>query len=170
MSQPDTIDELDERDVKTVWPTIGAHAVGRLVGRLCGLRLGIGGFFTLGKLFALATIPLSLAVYAWNIMPVVCRRYTLTGRRVVIRTGLGAVEGPSIGLDAFDRIDVELLPGQEWLHCGELIFKHSGSEVFRLAGVSRPEVFRQACLKARTSLLSVRKVLKQQAGVEEPVA
>jgi hypothetical protein len=33
---------------------------------------------------------------------------------------------------------VELLPGQEWLRAGELIFRRHGNEVFRLSGVSRP--------------------------------
>jgi hypothetical protein len=132
----------------TVWPTIGATAWGRLVGRLSGLPWGYG-FFTLGKIFALATIPLSLAVFCWQLMPFVCRRYTLTNRRLVVRKGLSAVEGPSIRLDQFDEIDVLILPGQEWLHTGHLCFRRQGAEVFRLAAVPRPEVLRQVCLKAK---------------------
>ena len=57
-----------ETTVMTIWPTIGATAPGRWVGRLSGLRLG-WGFFTLGKLLALATIPLSLAVFCWQLLP-----------------------------------------------------------------------------------------------------
>ena len=66
-------------------------------------------------------------------------------------------------LDGFDAIDIELLPGQDWLHAGELVFRRDGSEVFRLSGVSRPEVFRQVCLKARRALLGFRDVATQQA-------
>lgn len=136
----------------TAWPTIGATGAGRLVGRLCGIRAGAGPFIV-GRLMALVTIPVSLIVFCWQLMPVVCRRYALTSRRVVVQKGLQAVEGQSIGFGEFDEIAVEVLPGQGWLHAGNLVFRCGGSEVFRLAGVSRPEVFRQVCLKARTALV-----------------
>ena len=144
-----------ETAVMTVWPTIGATALGRGVGRLCGVKLGIG-FFTLGKLLALATIPLSLTVFVWQLLPFVCRRYSLTDRRILVRLGYKAVEHRVIGLDEFDSIDVVILPGQDWLHAGELVFRRGAIEVFRLSGVSRPEVFRQVCRKAQTALLSFR--------------
>ena len=133
------------------------------MGRLCGLRLGIG-FFTLGKLLALATIPLSLTIFVWQLLPYVCRRYTLTSRRLLIRKGLLPVDDRGIGLDEFDRIDVVMLPGQDWLHAGDLVYMRDGNEVFRLSGVSRPEGFRQVCLKARTASVSFRDVMQQQAA------
>ena len=147
-----------------VWPTIGATALGRWVGRMCGVKIGFGGFFTLGKLFALATIPVSLAVFAWQLMPLVCRRYRLTDRRIIVQKGLGAIDGRAIGLDEFDAIDVEVLPGQQWLHAGELLFKREGTEVFRLSGVSRAEVFGRICLEVRAALISVGEVVQRQAA------
>ncbi len=149
--------ETPETTIMTVWPTIGATAPGRWVGRLCEVKLGLG-FFTLGKLLALATIPLSLTVFIWQLLPVVCRRYRLSNRRIMIQKGLKAIEGPAIALDEFDAIDVLLRPGQDWLHAGDLVFRRQGREVFRLSGVSRPEVFRQVCLKAQNALLSFRAV------------
>lgn len=146
-----------------IWPTIGATAPGRWVGRMCGVKIGSGAFFTVGKLLALATIPVSLAVFFWQLLPFVCRRYTLTDRRIVVQKGLTAVDERSIGLDEFDAIDVEILPGQQWLQAGELVFKREGAEVFRLSGVSRADVFRQVCLKVRGALLSVREVVRRQA-------
>jgi hypothetical protein len=101
-------------------------------------------------------------------MPVACRRYTLTNRRLVIQLGLTAKDGPSIGLDEFDTIEAVLLPGQDWLHAGDLVFRRDGKEVFRLRGVSRPEAFRQVCLKARNSLVRGRQVCEQQAAVATP--
>jgi len=89
--------QRNESPVMTVWPTIAATAAGRWVGRLCALRLGYG-FFTLGKLMAPATIPLSLAVFGWQLMPWVCRRYALTSRRILIQKGLSAAEGPWLDL------------------------------------------------------------------------
>ena len=158
--------ELDEADAMTVWPTIGAHPLGRLVGRLCASNIGLGGFFTLGKLCSLLTIPLSLAVFCWQLMPYICRRYTLSNRRIIIRRGLQPLDAKWVDLDGFDAIEVKVLPGQQWLHCGELIFKRGETEVLRLSGVSRPEVFRQVCLSAQNALLSVRKVVEQQAAVQ----
>jgi hypothetical protein len=157
--------ELDELDAMTVWPTIGAYPLGRLVGRLSANQIGIGGFFTLGKVWALVTIPISLAVFCWQLMPYICRRYTLTNRRVIIRRGLQPLDVKWIDLDGFDDIEIEILPGQEWLHAGELIFKRGETEVLRLSGVSRPEVFRQVCVNTQNALLSVRKIVEQQAAV-----
>jgi hypothetical protein len=156
--------ELVEVTCKVVWPTIGATRAGRLVGRLAAVKLGWGEFFTLGKLWTLATIPISLAVFGWQLMPFVCRRYTLTNRRIIIRKGLRTVDGPWISLDEFDSIRIEVLPGQEWLHAGDLIFQRGDSEVLRLSGVSRPETFRHVCLTARTALVDVRKIVEQQAA------
>ena len=152
---------LSEVTVKTVWPTIGANPFGKLVGSLCGSKIGVG-FFTLGKIWAVVTIPLSLCVYFWMLMPFVCRRYTLTNRRIIIRRGLKPIDEKWIELDEFDSIEVVVLPGQEWLFAGDLVFKHGENEKMRLAGVSRPEVFRQICLAAQNALLSVRKVVQEQ--------
>ncbi|HYW78262.1 MAG TPA: PH domain-containing protein [Thermoguttaceae bacterium] len=155
----------------TVWPTIGANEFGRLVGRLAGIRIGLGSFFTLGTVFAVLTIPISLAVFAWQLMPVVCRRYTLTDRRILIRKGLSAIEETGIDLDEFDAIEVRVLPGQAWLRSGDLIFQREGTEVLRLRGVSRPEVFRQVCLNVQDALLSVRRVVQEQEAADrQPVA
>ncbi len=148
--------ELAEVTCKVVWPTIGATRAGRLVGRLAAVRLGWGEFFTLGKLLALATIPLSLAVFCWQLMPYVCRRYALTNRRIIVRKGLLPMDGRWLELDEFETIDVAVLPGQAWLHAGDLIFRHGGNEVLRLRGVSRPEVLRHVCLTARNAFLYVR--------------
>ncbi len=156
--------QIDEKNIRTVWPTIAAYGAGRLVGRLADVKLGLGSFLTLGNLAAAVTIPISLTVFAWQLMPVVCRRYKLTTRRIIIQNGLTAVDGQTIGLDEFDSIEIEVLPGQAWHHAGELVFLRDGSEVFRLAGVSRPEPFRHLCLETKMSVGSIEKVLCEQAA------
>jgi hypothetical protein len=159
--------EVAEAPCKVVWPTIGATEAGRWVGRLAATRLGIGRIFTLGNLLALATLPLSLAIFCWQLMPWAYRRYVLTNRRIVIRLGLRPRDQRSIDLDQFERIDVELLPGQEWLHAGDLVFRHGGNEVFRLPGVSRPEVFRHVCLTARSvAQMAGRRVAHAATGAD----
>jgi hypothetical protein len=145
----------------TIWPTIGATRAGRWVGRLAALPYGYG-LFTLGKLLAAATIPVSLGVFAWQLMPYVCRRYCLTNRRLVIRRGLRGVDERWLGLDEFDAVAIEVLPGQQWLRAGDVVFKRDGIEVLRFSGVARPEVFRQVCLKAREAVLAVRRAVAQQ--------
>jgi hypothetical protein len=138
--------ELAEAACKVVWPTIGSNDAGRWVGRLAAVRFG------LGKLLALATIPVSLAVFCWQLMPWAYRRYVLTNRRIIVRLGLRPRDERWIDLDDFERIDIEVMPGQEWLHAGDLVFRHGGNEVFRLPGVPRPEVFRHVCLAAQSAL------------------
>lgn len=149
-----------EKLSKVVWPTIGATPWGRGVGRLCAVRSGVGRFFTLGKLFALGTIPVSLGVFAWQLMPGVIRRYCLTSRRIIVQKGLRRVEERSIGLEEFDAIEVRVLPGQEWLRTGEVLLLRDGHEVFRLSGVPRPQVFREVCLKHKNTLRAAEGVLK----------
>jgi hypothetical protein len=158
--------DLRESTVMTVWPSIGIFATGRLVGRFCENRLG-RGFFTLGKLGAIASIPWSLVLYCWLRMPYVSRRYVLTNRRVIIRRGLRPVDKKWIDLDEFTAVEVEVLPGQEWLHAGEVVFRRGGSEILRLSGVLRPEVFAQVCRSTQQAQLSVRRVLQEQLAAAE---
>jgi hypothetical protein len=155
--------ELGEATSMVVWPTIGATRAGRLVGQLSAIGSDSGRFFTVGKLMAVACIPLALAAFVWNLLPYVMRRYRLTNRRIVVHRGYSGTEERALDLDAFDEMEIVRLPGQEWLRSGEVVFQLAGQEVFRLSGVSRPETFRQVCLKAREAYVSVREVLEQQA-------
>ena len=59
-------------------------------------------------------------------------------------------------LDAFDSIEVDVRPGQSWHHSGDLVFRIGATETFRLKGVSRPEAFRQVCLKAHFAYRGVK--------------
>jgi hypothetical protein len=147
--------ETREVTVMVVFPTLGATGLGRLIGRLCSLQLGVG-FFTLGKLMALAMIPFALALFAFSLLPGVITRYRLTNRRVVVQKGLRAIDQRWVDFDRFDAIDIEVLPGQEWYPAGDLIFRRGAIETFRLAGVSRPDTFRNTCLAARRGYLGAR--------------
>ncbi len=141
-----------EVEVMTVWPTLGAYAPGRIIGRLCSIRVG-AGFFTLGKLLALLLIPFAIGLYVFTLLPGVMRRYKLTNRRIVVQVGLRSIDERWVDFDRFDSIDVEVLPGQEWYPAGDLVFRNGAVETFRLAGVSRPETFRHTCLAARRGYL-----------------
>jgi len=157
----ETPPELGEAPVMTVWPTIASLPLGRWIGRYAATKWGWGPF-TVGALFALLTIPISLVLYCWLFAPAVCRRYALTTRRVIIRRGLGALEDRWISMEDFDEIVVEVLPGQQWFHAGDLSFRRGGEELLRLAGVRRPETVRRACLKVQKALLAVGKTVGRQ--------
>ena len=169
--------ELEEVTTMTVWPTITAlHTppLGRLgctLGRFYNIRAGIGPIFNVGNFIALASIPIALQMFGASLMPWICRRYRLTNRRVVIeklvlqfRKGWIPLEAPwveeaSVALDKFDDIEVEVQPGQDWYPAGDMIFRNGDVETLRLLGVSRPESFRQTCLKAHISHVGVQKAV-----------
>jgi len=89
-------------------------------------------------------------------------RYVVTNRRVIVLRGIVGKEEKAVDLDRFDGITVEVQPGQAWYHAGDLIFKKGNVETFRLDGVSRPESFRQVCLKAQLAHAGVKKARQQQ--------
>jgi hypothetical protein len=155
--------DLAEVTIMTVWPTIAANPLGRALGRLYTNRAGFGHILTVGKLMMLLTIPVALTLFALSLAPWACRRYRLTNRRVIIQNRPHPVDERWIGLDEFDAIDVLVLPGQEWYPAGDLIFRRGKIETFRLSGVSRPETFRQTCLKAQRSFVGVRRALEREA-------
>lgn len=162
---------LGERTVMTVWPSLAARGDGRMFGQLFSNSAmeGVLPFnLTLGKLLAALCIPLILPLYFFTVLPRIplvvvgwmnpwCVRYRLTNARIIVEQPFGGGEQKAISLDHFDSIQVEVLPGQAWYHAGDLVFRQGPVETFRLAGVPRPETFRQTCLKAHTSFAGVAK-------------
>lgn len=148
--------ELGEVTMMTVWPSMAALPIGRMIGRLCGISAGLGSVLTLGNLFALLLIPLAMPLFFRNLAPWNCRRYRITNRRVLVEQGLHARVERSLELDNFDTVEVVVLPGQQWYPAGDLIFRRGSLETMRLPGVLRPEPFRQTCLKAQRSFVAVK--------------
>ena len=159
--------QLSEATIMTVWPSLAATSIGRTLGRLYAIRTGRAPL-TLGHLIALATIPLVVPLYfgkfiftatigGFQLLPKIgrffkapdaVRRYVLTNRRVVVRTGLRPIDERWVELDRFDTIDIIVRPGQEWYRAGDLVFRLGPIETFRLEGVVRPQTFRHTCLSA----------------------
>jgi hypothetical protein len=153
--------DAGEVTVMTVWPTIAATSLGCTMGRAFMISVGLGNVLTLGNIAALLSIPVAIPLFFFVLL--LMGRYRLTNRRVIIEKGPKGVEERSISLDDFDAIDVVVLPGQEWYPAGELIFRKGNIESLRLHGVSRPETFRQTCLKAQRSYAGVKRALEMQA-------
>ncbi len=177
---------LEEVSVMTIWPSVAATGLGRFWGRLSAIEAGgrlFGVPVTVGRMFALLSIPFILPPYFLMLLPCFiwipkigplpkiyvpnpwCRRYCLTNRRVVVKLALQQQEERSVSLDRFDHIEVAVLPGQAWYHTGDLVFKLGGVETFRLSGVPRPETFRHTCLKAQMSFVGVQKAREAGAAV-----
>jgi len=168
--------ELQEATVMVVWPSIAAYPSGRFLGRLYDIQVGFY-VLTVGNLIALASIPHALFLYFFRLMT--GKSYRLTNRRVIelgtsfqIRfhskfpfifpnITIGS-EVKSVELDRFDSITVVRLPGQQWFEAGDLIFKLGNIETFRLEGVSRPESFRQTCLKSHLAFVGVKQAQQRQ--------
>src|ERR1700736_3288058 len=142
--------QFREAKIMTVWPSLAASGIGRGLGRLYGIRLGVAPL-TLGHAFALMSIPIVVTLYFWKFLatflrelplvgflfrplPGVVQRYVLTNRRVMVQSGLGAVDQRWVELDRFDSIAVVTQPGQEWYRAGDLVFKLGPIETFRLEG------------------------------------
>jgi hypothetical protein len=158
----------------SIFPTITAlhtppfRRLGCTLGWLYGFRLGIGPILTVGNLIALLSIPIALQMFVFSLLPGICRRYRLTNRRVMVEkkklSWSGAwQEEAAVSLGNFDEIDIEVQVGQEWYPAGDLVFRNGNVETFRLLGVSRPETFRQTCLKANRSYVGVQKAMRAQA-------
>lgn len=154
--------ETREAHVMTVWPSVAVFGLGRLLGRLYAIDLGFY-IFRIGNLIALATAPLGAVLYLAKLAPFLGIRYRLTNQRLLVERGLLGVEERSIALDRFDSVEVQVRSGQEWFDAGDLIFKKGSVETFRLEAVSRPEAFRQVCIKSQMTCVGVR-----QARAAEP--
>jgi hypothetical protein len=150
--------QVGEATIMTVWPSIAATGIGRLFGRLFGIRAG-AGFLTVGNMIALASIPIMLPLYFLRKFPFWVERYRLTNRRVIVERGVKGRIEQFVDLDRFDAIEVVVHPGQEWYPAGDLVFRRGATETFNLRGVLRPETFRQTCLKAHQAYVGVRKAV-----------
>jgi len=160
--------QFNEVTVMTVWPSLSATAFGRFWGRLFAIDAGFPVFgvpLTIGRLFALASIPFMLALYFLMRLPrfpgviigiknPFCWQYRLTNKRVVCENPFGS-ELKGVSLDRFDSIEIVVEPGQAWYKAGDLVFRQGAVETFRIWGVPRPETFRHTCLKARMSFVGV---------------
>jgi hypothetical protein len=148
-----------ETTVMITWPSLGGSALGQTLGGFYSIRAGFGNILTIGNLIALASIPLALPLFFLNILPWSCRRYRITNRRIVVEKGLIAKVDKEVSLDNFDAVAIEVLSGQAWYPCGNLIFSKNKIETFRLDGVRDAESFRQACLKTQRGYAGVKKAV-----------
>ena len=68
-----------------------------------------------------------------------------------------------VDLDRFDKIEIEVWPGQAWYPAGNLIFKLGQIETLRLEGIGYPDVFRPLAGRQDQAYVGVRKAVAMQA-------
>ncbi len=143
-----------ETTVMTVWPSVASTSLGKTLGRVFRIKDGFGPV-SIGRLALLACTPIGLMLYLSLRLPWAIQRYRLTNRRVIVERGVSGRIQQFVDFDKFDSIALVVEPGQEWYAAGDLVFRKGAVETFRLPGVSRPESFRQTCLKVQQSYRSV---------------
>ncbi len=151
-----------EISVMTVWPSVARYAVARFLGSLYSLNLGFY-VLRLGNIIALATAPIGAILYLLRVAPFIGTRYRVTNQRIIVERGLTGKEQRSVQLDRFDNIETVVRPGQSWFNAGDLIFRLGKTETFRLEAVSRPESFRQICLKSHQACVGVAQAMNKRS-------
>jgi hypothetical protein len=129
--------QLDEAMIREVWPSVvaykGGHAAAWLTTSGFGIPVGL---------------PMLGYLLARKFLPFVCKRYTLTNRRLMIRRGLKPSPAQGVALSEID--DVRLLPGSlhPFYRSADLEVLSKGQVALRLPGVPDPESFRHSILNA----------------------
>jgi hypothetical protein len=131
--------QLGEAMIREVWPTlldVQPAIAGLAASLIRTIFLAPLGWLLLGPLFAK------------KFMPGLCKRYTLTNRRLMIQRGLKPSPIQEVALKDID--DVRLVPGtaNTFYRSGDLEVVSAGHGIMKLTGVPDVEPFRHAVINA----------------------
>lgn len=155
-----------------VYPSIGADAPGRLIGRtLKALPLPFVNHASIGaSILGIVLLPVTIGLFTLGAMlglggyvaqKVIGHRYVLTNRSLQIWSSLGQRLVREAGLSQIAGISVVQRKGQAFFHAADLVaLDAGGNEILTLEGVPRADVFRQTILKARDARVQVADALK----------
>lgn len=134
----------------TEYQSVGATAIGRLIGQLMEcVPARIFGFKVSHLLFGLPLAPLGLLLFLLNRLG---SRYVLTNRSVQIWSTMGSVRTASADLSEVDSVELDELPGQSFFRAADIrLVAANGKTVLRLAGVADAGAFRNAIQRATQS-------------------
>jgi hypothetical protein len=131
--------QLSEAMIREVWPTImdGSPAIAALGSKLIKtVFLAPLGWMLNGLLFGK------------KFMPFVCKRYTLTNRRLMVRRGLRPASVHEVALKDIDDVRLDANSYDAFYRSGNLDVVSGGNVVLKLTGVPEPESFRHAIINA----------------------
>jgi hypothetical protein len=86
-----------------------------------------------------------------KLMPFVCKRYTLTNRRLMIQRGLKPKPTHQVELAEIDEVRFDPATYNTFYRCGTLEIISRGEVKLKLHGVPQPESFRQAIINATSA-------------------
>jgi hypothetical protein len=134
--------QISEARIREEWPTVlGINpAVATLSRKLVKTVL----LAPLGWL-------LLLPIFGLKLSPFLCRRYTLTNRRLMIRRGWKPAPVQEIALADIDEVRLDPASIDSFYLAGTLEIVSRGQVVMRLPGTPEPEGFRQAIINAYTA-------------------
>jgi len=138
-----------ETIMMTVYPSVAATAVGRLLGSLYdSIPVRVFGMRLSRLLFPLPTAPVALLIYL--LQKIAGVRYVLTNRSLQVWKSLGSTLIREVSLSDVAEIDIHQLPGQEFYRAGDLVMLSAGGDpLLTLGGIPQPDVFRRTILEAR---------------------
>jgi hypothetical protein len=131
--------QMAEAMVREVWPSVKSVSAG-----VAGLSAQLMRSVVLAPLGWM----LNGLLFGRKFAPALCRRYTLTNRRLMIQRGWKPAPTQEVALTDID--DVRLLADSydAFYRSGDLQVLSGGKEVLKLAGVPEPESFRLAIVNA----------------------
>ncbi len=146
--------------IMTVYPSIAATALGRLIGScLESLPLKIGGVKLSHLLFFAPAAAIAAPLYGF--LKLFGETYVLTNRGVQKRSSLGNRLISQVPLTSIEDVVVREEPGQAFYPAADIyLMDKSGTGLAVLAGVPRADVFRQTIVEARDAHKQVAAALK----------
>lgn len=131
--------QLGEAMIREVWPTVRSVSAG--VAALSAKLMRSVFLAPLGWV-------LNSLLFGRKFAPVLCRRYTLTNRRLMVRRGWKPALVQEIALKDIDDVRLIADSYDAFYRSGDLQVLSGGKEVLKLIGVPEPESFRQAIVNA----------------------
>lgn len=155
---------------ETVYPTIGATSIGRLIGSvMCSLPIRIGRMRLSAILFGLPLAPVAAAVYLAQ--KVIGVRYVVTNDSVDEVMGLSIAARESVSLCDVADATVEVRSGQAFFRSGDLhLIGKGGARMMTLSGIPRPDRVRAAILDvahSRRQLADIQAIVSVRPSVDE---
>jgi hypothetical protein len=138
--------QLGEALIRECWPSVSAR--GRAPAHLAARVMRTWWLAVWIIPVVLAWALLLLPLFILRLSPFICRRYTLTNRRLMIRKGLRPKPAQEVALADIDDVRVPPESLDPFFRSGDLEIVSKGQVVMKLAGVPEPESFRQAILNA----------------------
>jgi hypothetical protein len=132
-------------------PSVGEGLIREVFPTLVGINPGLAHLArSLIRTVVLAPVGFLLAgpLFALKIAPFLCKRYTLTNRRLMIQHGLKPKPAREVQLADIDEVRFDPAGVDPFYISGTLEIISKGQVVLTLPGVPEPEGFRHAILNA----------------------